>query len=48
MRRRDIREQRREHDSQRWEGWQQQRDDDLEDRDVPDQDDESPSWERMQ
>lgn len=44
-RKRDIREQRKEHDSQRW---QQERDEDAEDRDVPDQDDEPQPWERMQ
>lgn len=43
MRKRDIREQRREHNEQRW---QQERDDDLRDDDVPDQDDEPASWER--
>lgn len=45
-RRRDIRQQRREHQEQRWQPWQQERDDDLRDDEVPNQDDDPASWER--
>lgn len=43
--RRDIREQRQQHDAQRW---QQERDDDLRDDDVPERDEPPPSREGMQ
>lgn len=45
MRQRDLRAQRLARQAERW---QQERDDDLEETDVPDQDDEPPRWETLQ
>lgn len=47
-RRRDIREQRQQHRRDRWAPWQEERDDDLRDEDVPERDEPPPSREGMQ
>tara|TARA_B100001105_G_C22395766_1_gene446647 strand:+ start:1767 stop:1916 length:150 start_codon:yes stop_codon:yes gene_type:complete len=48
MRKRDIREQRQQRDAERWAPWQEERDDDIEAKDVPERDEPPPSREGMQ